>query len=113
MGLRRSPLTVQQILAWADDHHAQTGAWPIITTGTVLANPMEKWSNIDVALCMGLRELPRGSSLAKLLAAKRGVRNVQGLPRLTKGQIVAWAKSNNQRTGEWPTSGQTADGSVR
>jgi hypothetical protein len=28
MGQRRIPLTVEQILAWADAHHARTGEWP-------------------------------------------------------------------------------------
>jgi len=103
MGLRHPPLTVQQILAWADDHHAQTGSWPITTTGPVLANPKETWRNVDIALRIGLRKLPGGSSLANLLATERGVRNVQDLPRLTKRQIVGWARSHHQRTERWPT----------
>jgi len=71
MGLLHPSLTVQQILAWADDHHTQTGAWPITTMGTVLANPKEIWRTVDVALGKGLRKLPKGSSLAKPLAIDR------------------------------------------
>ena len=29
------PLTVQEILEWADDHHKQTGKWPASTSGRV------------------------------------------------------------------------------
>jgi hypothetical protein len=48
--------------------------------------------------------LPRGSSLARLLEAERGVRNRLNAPRLTIKQILAWAKSHRRQTGKWPTS---------
>lgn len=105
MPLHKTPLTNAQILAWADDHHAKTGFWPISTTGPVLADPKETWRNIDAALRMGLRKLPKGGSLAKLLASERGVRNIQGLPKLTKAQIAAWARLHHKRTGQWPNAG--------
>jgi hypothetical protein len=55
------------ILAWADRHHASTGDWPIDQSGTVPGEKGEDWHNIDAALRQGLRGLPGGSSLAKLL----------------------------------------------
>jgi hypothetical protein len=96
-------LTVLLILSWADDHFAHTGRWPCITTGFVLANRNEKWHRLDEALNRGYRGLPKGSSLAKLLRDKRGVRNPQLAPPLTQSQILKWARAHQQRTGAWPT----------
>jgi hypothetical protein len=99
---RRPPLTVAQVLAWADRHHARTGRWPITTSGPVLDHPGEKWVRIDAALRRGLGGLPGGDSLARLLDRRRGVRNVRGLPPLTEGVILAWADRHRRRTGWWP-----------
>src|SRR5262249_27375289 len=96
-------LTLAQVLAWADDHHARTGEWPGTYSGHVLANLNEKWRNLDNALRYGLRTLPDGSSLAQLLAEERGVRNVKGLPPLTEEQILGWAREHRLRTRRWPT----------
>jgi hypothetical protein len=63
----RPPLTEADILAWADDHIARTGARPTGRSGPVLAAPDEKWSAIDDALKQGLRGLSGGTSLSKLL----------------------------------------------
>ena len=57
----------------------KTGEWPNQKSGDVLGAPGEKWRNINNALLMDLRSLPGGSSLAQLLAEKRGVRNVRVL----------------------------------
>jgi hypothetical protein len=43
-----------------------------------------------------------GSSLALLLAEKRGARNVWSLPNLSVPQILPWADAFHQRTGHWP-----------
>jgi hypothetical protein len=95
-------LDVEQILAWADLHYEQTGQWPTQLAGHVLGAPREKWRNLDMALRRGYRGLPSGSSLARLLAQQRGVRNEQALPRFTEAQILAWADAYRARTGEWP-----------
>jgi hypothetical protein len=95
-------LSRQQILAWADAHQKRTGAWPTAQTGPVAGAPGETWRALDSTLRVGLRGLPGGSSLARLLAQRRGVRNLQDLPRLTPGQILAWADAHHRRTGEWP-----------
>jgi hypothetical protein len=67
MGRHRPPLTVGQILAWADAHHARTGKWPSAGTGPVAGAPGEKWAGLDQALRAGVRGLPGGDTLAKLL----------------------------------------------
>ena len=97
-------LTEEQILKWSEAHYQQTGNWPKSTSGDVLGEPGEKWGNINAALIQGLRGLPCGSSLAQLLAEKRGVRNVKALPDLTVQQILKWVDAHNQKTGEWPNA---------
>lgn len=57
---------------------------------------------MDRALQDGFRGLRPGSSLARLLAKHRGVRNPRGLPDLTERQILAWADRHRRRTGSWP-----------
>src|SRR5665213_726271 len=100
-------LTIKQILKWVDEHHQNTGKWPTRNSGDVLGASDEKWANINGALSKGLRGLPKDSSLAKLLAEKRGVRNRMALPDLSVKQILQWADTHYQNTGNWPkqTSG--------
>jgi hypothetical protein len=99
---KRPPLTVDQVLAWADAHHACTGQWPTRRSGPVIGAPGETWANVNQALAKGLRGLPR-SSLACLLADYRGVRYRWKGSRLTVQQVVAWARAHRRRTGKWPT----------
>jgi hypothetical protein len=96
------PLSEAQILAWADAHHAATGRWPIVTSGEILNASGETWGAINATLVEGLRGLPGGSTLARLLAAQRGVPNRAQLPTLTEEQILAWADAHYKRTGHWP-----------
>jgi hypothetical protein len=96
------PLRVEDILAWADAHHRDTGRWPIMTSGVIAGVPGERWKHVENALRFGVRGLPGGSSLARLLAQHRGVRNRKDLPPLTEGQIRAWAEAFRQRSGRWP-----------
>jgi hypothetical protein len=100
----KSKLTEALILAWADAHKAGTGTWPMDTSGPVAESPADDWRGIDRALRRGLRGLPGGSSLARLLCRQRGVRNHRALPALTEGQILAWADAHFARTGDWPTA---------
>ena len=67
----RPPLTVEQILAWADAYRARTGRWPTARSGPVPEAPGETWSGIDRGLRVGGRGLPGGYSLARLLALLR------------------------------------------
>jgi hypothetical protein len=98
-----APLSEAQILAWADAHRQRTGAWPTAKSGSIHDVPGEKWAGINDALQAGGRCLPGGSSLARLLATHRGVRNRKALPPLTQEQILSWADLHYRRTGAWPT----------
>jgi hypothetical protein len=98
-------LTLRQILSWADEYHAQTGHWPTDASEPLPAMNGARWPAIDAALRVGNRGLPGGESLAQLLDRKRGVRNVQALPRLSITQLLAWADDHHRRTGEWPNAG--------
>jgi hypothetical protein len=82
------PLTEEQILAWADTFHEREGRWPTEDSGAIFDIPDETWSNISAALQRGLRGLRGGSSLARLLADRRGARNRGALPKLTEEQIL-------------------------
>lgn len=96
------PLTEEQVLAWADAHFERRGTWPSATSGFIPDSAREKWFNVDAALRFGYRGLPGGSSLAKLLSARRGFRNPNLRPPLSEEQILAWAWSYHARTGRWP-----------
>jgi superfamily II DNA or RNA helicase len=96
------PLTEEQILVWADAHHQRTGEWPGLESGIIQEAPGETWKGINHSLRLGSRSLSGGSSIAKLLEEKRGVRNLSNLPVLTEEQILAWADEQFQSTGEWP-----------
>ena len=56
-----------------------------------------------MALFMGTRGLPGGTSLARFLSQRRNARNRKGLPRLTIKQILAWADVFQQRNHRRPT----------
>jgi hypothetical protein len=98
------PLTETIILHWADLHYERTGAWPTAELRRILDSAGDKWSHINTALEQGHRGLPGSSSLARLLAQHRGVRNRKGQPPLTEEQILTWADLHLQSTGRWPTA---------
>jgi hypothetical protein len=105
MNRKAEPLTIAQILVWADDHKGRTGRWPRIKSGVVLAKVKECWIRIDSALRLGLRGLPGGDSLPQLLARERGGRDRRGrpgLPPLTEAEILVWADDHKAHTGEFP-----------
>jgi hypothetical protein len=101
---RPRPLSVPQILAWADNYHQRTGAWPDQHTGLIpeAESPGENWNRVSQALRLGLRGLPGKSSLAILLREQRGVGDPVP-PRLTIPLILRWANAFRERTGRWPT----------
>jgi hypothetical protein len=107
----RPALTIPQVLAWADAHHARTGRWPTVKTGAVAEETSEHWKAICEALTYGYRGLPGGSSLTRLLAEARGARNPKNLPRLSNRQILQWADAYFARHGVWPgpRSGEIPD----
>jgi hypothetical protein len=102
MPARKTPLTVEQILAWTDAFHGAAGAWPTAKSGPVAGAGGATWGAIDRALRRGLRGLPGGSSLARLLAEHRGIRRRRLAPKLTEQQILLWARAYRVRKGRWP-----------
>jgi hypothetical protein len=103
MPLLRPPLSIEQILAWADSHYVRTGRWPLRKSGSVIGVRGETWLNIDQALRVGVRGLPGGDSLPRLLARARNARARPSRPPLTESQIVAWTVAYYERVGSWPT----------
>ena len=93
-------LTVQQILEWADAHKAAVGELPTRGSGLVTGTD-ETWAAIHTSLRLGRRGLPGDSSLAKLLAEHRDVRN-QSDHLLSIKQILVWADACKAATGYWP-----------
>ncbi len=75
------PLTVKQILRWADAHFRRTGHWPTCDSGPVQGAPGEHWGTIDRTLSRGGRNLPGGSSLARLLDQHRRKSRASGTSR--------------------------------
>jgi hypothetical protein len=101
-------LTIKRILKWADEHDRRTGKWPNTRSGAVQGAPGETWAAIDECLRHGGRRLEGCSSLARLLAEHRGVRNCNALPRFSVEQILLWADRHHRRTGQWPIARQEA-----
>jgi hypothetical protein len=102
------PLAVDQILAWADAHRRRTGRWPGADAGPVREVPGLTWRTVNLALYQGFRGLPGGDSLARLLARRRGRPSYVKKPRLSIGQVLAWARAYRARWGRWPTAASGA-----
>jgi hypothetical protein len=77
---RKPPLTVAQILGWADEHRRHTGDWPTVLSGPIPGAPGLTWGGVDKALRDGRRGLPGGGSLPRLLRSKRGGSARRGAP---------------------------------
>jgi hypothetical protein len=102
---RRPDLSVDQILKWADQHRKRTGRWPIVSSGSIVGSQGNSWLIVDAALKARRRGLSLpGMTLARLLAARRGVRHRSHLPRLSVRQICLWVLEHRRRTGKWPTA---------
>ena len=100
-GRRPPSLSEEQILRWADDYFAAHGKWPKAESG-IIPGTRETWNGIRKALRAGNRGLSGGSTLAQLLAKRRGVRNIHGLPRLPERKIMTWARAHFAAVGCWP-----------
>src|SRR5688572_5463732 len=100
--MSRAFLTVEQILSWADAYRERNGEYPTPASGNLPEDHTESWAAINEALRHGRRGLPGGSSLARLLADKRGLLNRVNLKPLTEDLIVAWARAWHHRHGRWP-----------
>jgi hypothetical protein len=96
-------LSERVILVWAGACHRLTGKWPNRNSGPIPEAPGETWAFVDAALHNGSRGLKGGSSLAKLLAARRGIRNRMNLPKLRAQEIKVWIKAYKERHNRRPT----------
>jgi hypothetical protein len=65
--------------------------------------PGQTWGAVNSALARGRRGLLGGSSLARLLAERRGLRNKAQAPPLREAEVLRWADAHFRRTGRWPT----------
>jgi len=97
------PLSENQILRWADAFHKRTARWPTISSGGIPESPSETWATVNSALRRGVRGLPGGDSLFRLLTRRRGARRRGGKDALTVRQILTWAEAHHRRTGRWPS----------
>ena len=98
-----APYAVDEILRWADFHHARHGCWPTCRSGLIPEAPGETWRNVHYALIDGRRGLPGRSTLARILANHRGARQQPQVPRFSIDLILEWADAHHARTGQWPT----------
>lgn len=103
---RRADLTLDRILNWADAFHARFRRWPTRVDGTRGLSGTS-WPALDSALRNGLRGLPGGTTLARLLLERRGVRHWSHLPPLTATRILAWADAHHARTGRSTAPGRS------
>jgi len=101
----KPPLSIGQILDWARAHFQRTGKWPSCGSGPVIDAPAENWSAIDLALARGVRGLPGGMTLSRLLCQRLGKENHALRRKLTIQQVLAWADAHWSRTGRWPKHG--------
>jgi hypothetical protein len=101
---RKPPLSVEQILLWAKSHFERTGRWPNHHAGVVAEAPGESWCAIDQALRRGLRGLPSGTSLSKLLYERIGPNGGKGKPPLRLEKVLAWMRAHHRRMGTWPSA---------
>src|SRR5262249_15993593 len=66
------------------------------------------WTAIHSALYRGIRGLPGGESLSRLLERHRGVYNHLSAPPLTEEMILGWADDHHAKTGNYPRHGDGA-----
>jgi hypothetical protein len=104
------PLSLKQILRWADAHHRRTGQWPTVRSGPIAGASGETWIGVHRALRYARRSLTERTTLARLLLKHRGKRSGRAVPNLSLKQILAWADAHHRRTGGWPTR---ASGPIR
>ena len=98
---KRRPIRIEEVLAWADAHHARHGKWPTTESGEIPGTG-RTWRAIDHCLRSGSRGLPARTSLSKFLEKHRGARVGRRPPDLSEEQILRWAKAAFKATGRWP-----------
>lgn len=97
-----APLSVKQIIQWAENHRTRTGSWPNYKSGVVSEAPSSTWSMINESLVYGKRGLVGGNTLAQLIARLSHAKPLSRTSRLTIEQILRWADAHRRRNGQWP-----------
>ena len=101
--LAATPLTVRQILKWADEHRARVGSWPTVRSGGVQGAPGENWRAIDSALWSGVRGLGGNTTLADLLIRHTRVGLTGPKAPYSIAQVLAWADAYFEKWGRRPS----------
>jgi len=106
---RRNPMSLPDlseavILQWADEYYNHHRRWPTVKLISIDSAPGETWISIDSSLRNGHRSLPGGSSLARLLAERRGKACRALLPKLAVEQIILWLKTYVAQHGNYPSA---------
>ena len=93
-------LTERWIVKMAKQFKQKHGRYPTIASGQI-EGTQETWRGVDSALNKAHRNLPRKTTLAKLLEEKAG-KPPRGKP-LTISVVLAWADDYREKNGKWPT----------
>jgi hypothetical protein len=93
-------LTLKGILA--DRHHEQTGTWPTSQSGAVADAAGEHWGAIASALRRGLRGLPGGDTLPRLLERRRGRQRWRSERAARAARPGLWTASEDELVGTLP-----------
>lgn len=97
-------LTNEFIIERAKEFFESNGRPPKVRSGPVInGHEGDTWAGYDICLRDGLRGLPGGTSLAKLLTQQCGFVYRLNRPILTEDYILEMAELHKSRTGKWPT----------
>ena len=97
-----SPFDEEEILSWADAWFANGPVAGRESPGRSSGHRVRRGWLLRWPCQLERAAYPGGSSLARLLAERRGVRNRNHPPPLAVAEILAWADAHHDRTGEWP-----------
>lgn len=84
---RKTLLSIDGILAWANAYRAIHGKWPSRKSGMITGTD-ETWDGVNRSLYHGLRGLEGGRSLPCLLSEHRGAQRRNALPTPSEQQII-------------------------
>jgi hypothetical protein len=96
-------LTKELIRGWILEHHTKLGNYPTSASGIIAGTNDETWQAVNLALWIGRRGLPGGSSLAQFLEEEFRVRNRGNLPQLRRTHIRAWIMEWYKNKCKYPT----------
>jgi predicted helicase len=97
------PLSLKQILSWADAYFEKHGTWPDSTSGPI-DGTNENWKYIEHWLNYGTRGFAGGYSLVSLLRHERGVITKRVPSKLNINRLLRWVANYRSEHGGWPTS---------